>query len=254
MKGNIWVYIIIYGILGIVFMGSVSGAIGELKPQQVNTNVTLPQYSDSATYQNISSVLVGNGTLVILNVQMTKNGNDFSYILNSSYTTSLGKYCVNGYGDDADDTTWNYCFNVTPTGTDIETGSSLIYGFLLFILLLFIYFWFYVIFSLDLQNERDEVTGQLLGISLKKYIKMVMIGVSYGLILLTLNLMVALSESIQQISQFSGIIGSIFSIMLSLTWVWTLCIIIWIAVVAFNDGKLLRDLKRMLKETEGMYE
>lgn len=105
----------------------ISGAIAELKPQKINTNITLPQTSDSATYQNISSILLANGTLLFLDAEMTKNGYDFYYILDSSYVTSLGRYCVNGYGDDIDDTTWRYCFEVTSTGKENLTTFLFIF-------------------------------------------------------------------------------------------------------------------------------
>jgi len=113
-------------LFSVLLMGIVSASIGELKPQQVNTNITLPQTSDSATFQNISSILLSNGTLVILNAPMTKSGSNFYYILDKSYVQSLGRYCVNGIGDDTDDTTWNYCFEVTRNGESSTNSQAVI--------------------------------------------------------------------------------------------------------------------------------
>lgn len=130
------------------------------------------------------------------------------------------------------------------------TGDAILYAALLFILFFFDMFIFYIISALSLQNHRDEVSGQILGINLKKYIKIVLIGISYGFILITLNLMVAIATELTDVTQFLGLIGAIFSVMLSLSWIWTIGIIIWIIFNVINDFRIDKDLKKMMEAAE----
>lgn len=123
--------LLLFLFFGIFLINLVSASIGELPTQTANTNIVLPQTSDSATFQNISSIILGNKTVIFLNVSMTKTGNDFYYTLNKSYVQSLGKYCVHGYGNDVDDATWQYCFEVTPSG---QSGNANIVFFLFIII------------------------------------------------------------------------------------------------------------------------
>lgn len=232
----------------LIGMGVVSSSISDLEPQSVNKSVVLPQFSDTATYQNISSILLGNGTILFLNAPMTKSGFDFFYTLNSTYTSSLGKYCVNGYGNDVDDPTWQYCFEVTNLGFTSDTGGSIIYSILLILLILFDLFVVYIIVVLDSDNHRGS-DGEYIGISIKKYLRIILIGVTYGLILLTLNLMTVVSSATDS-SQFYNIMKGLFSLMLRMVWVWTFVIFIWIAVTVWKDNSLIKEIKQRLGEGE----
>ena len=102
------------------------------------------------------------------------------------------------------------------------------------------------------ENYRDS-EGNFVGISLKKYVRVVLIGISYGLILLTLNLMNAMATTSAEIPQFAGIIGGIFLAMLSVAWIWTLVIVIWMGIMAWKDGNLIKEIEEKIKEAQGSY-
>lgn len=130
------------------------------------------------------------------------------------------------------------------------TGDAILYAALLFILFFFDLLVFYIISSLSLQNNRDENSGTIMGINFKKYLKIALIGISYGLVIITLNLMVAVATDLTDLTQFLGLIGAIFSVMLSLAWVWTVAIIIWIVFNILNDFKIHKDLLRKMEELD----
>lgn len=125
------------------------------------------------------------------------------------------------------------------------TGDAILYAVLLFILFCFDLIVFYIIAVLNLQNHRDDYSGEIMGVNLQKYIKIVLIGISYGLVLITLNLMVAIATDLTDVQQFLGLVGFLFSAMLSLAWVWTIGIIIWIIYNIINDQSLVQDLNKM---------
>jgi hypothetical protein len=135
-------------------------------------------------------------------------------------------------------------FDVTVSGLLMETSAAILYGFLMLIFLLINFLLFYTIGKLDLQNLRDEETGQIKQINLGKYLKITLIGISYGVILLTLNLINALALVVNQVPQFSGIIGSLFLIMLRLAWPWTIGIIIWLGFAISQDSKFSKEIKQ----------
>ena len=64
-----------------------------------NNNVSLIQTCADCTFNNITSIKLGDGSVLIVDKAMSQSGSYFNYSLNSTYTSSLGKYIVNGIGD-----------------------------------------------------------------------------------------------------------------------------------------------------------
>ncbi|KKL44429.1 hypothetical protein LCGC14_2365800, partial [marine sediment metagenome] len=127
----------------------------------------------------------------------------------------------------------------------------IIYDVLLILMFLLDLLVIFIIISLEVENPRDE-EGNFIGLTLKKYGRIVLIGISYGLILITLNLMNAAALNLSGATQFAGIIGGIFLAMLSVAWIWTLSIIIWIALVIWDDGKIVKEIRARLEEMENV--
>lgn len=237
--------------IGIFFLSFTSASISNLGTFQQNSNVELIQTSSDGTFNNVSKVLFPNGSVAINETAMVRDGT--FYNLTFTNTTTLGTYLVNGFGDIGGVvTTWNYEFTITPFGTQIE-NSGVIYGVLLLIFFFMDLIVFYIISRLNKENFRND-EGIFVGISIQKYLRVILIGISYGLIVVTLNLMNATATTSSQISQFSGIIGGIFSAMLSAAWVWTIIIVIWLAVMSWKDADFVNQMKKKLKELEEMHQ
>ena len=234
-------------ILGIFLISFASAQIQSLGIFKLGEEINLIQTCDNCTFNNITSVLYPNSTQTIGESEMTKVGTVYNFTLSPDRTAKIGTYIVNGFGDlDGIDTVWNYNFEITTFGGKVS-NSGIIYAVLLLIIFGMDLLVFFLIYRLGHENYRDE-EGNFVGISLKKYMRAVLIGVSYGLILITLNLMNAAAATTSQISQFTGIIGGIFLAMLSVAWVWTLIIVIWIGIMAWRDGNFIKEFKDKLNE------
>lgn len=110
---------------GIVFLNFISASP---RTYQQGENITLSQTCDDCTYINVTKITLGNETVLEMNTPMTSDstGHEFTYILNDTYTSSLGTYTISGFGDDSDETTWNYNFEVTSTGDSFSTAGSIV--------------------------------------------------------------------------------------------------------------------------------
>ena len=113
-------------IIGLFLISFTSAAISYLGSFQQGECITLPQTCITCTYNNISRVIVSPTSTVILEeVVMTKDGSYYSY--ETCNTTLLGKYDVNGFGDlDGTQTSFNYYFDVTPSGVTGVLGLFII--------------------------------------------------------------------------------------------------------------------------------
>lgn len=211
--------------------------------------IELYQSCPTCTYNEIRAIKYPNGTIIPSNISMTKTNSDFIYKFCN--TSNLGEYTYYVYGNKGGlsyESSEEGIFEVTPSGKVLNTSSSISSGFLLFLCLMFDFIVFFIIFNLSFKNYEKD--GEYIGISMKKYIKIVLIGISYGLILLTLNLMESIANTMSSISQFSGIIGGIFLIMLNGTWIWTFVIFIWIMIATWKDNQLIKEIRKRLEEGE----
>ena len=152
-----------------------SGLVGAFpSPQRVDTDIPLTQTCNNCTQVNVTSVLLGNGTLIQLGAIMTRNGTNFNYTLSNTYTKSLGQYCVNGIGNDGDEEIWRYCFEVTRTGNStLSSGSSTFY---IVVFVVFLFLFILTIFGINKlpgRNSKDE-EGKVMQISYLKYFRAVL--------------------------------------------------------------------------------
>ncbi len=232
----------------LIFLISLASAqIQSLGTFKLGDDVNLIQTCDNCTFNNITSVLYPNSTQTIGEFEMTKRGTIYNFTLSSDNVTELGTYIVNGFGDlDGIDTVWNYNFEITSFGTKVS-NSGIIYASLLLIIFGMVVLVFFFIFTLGKENYRNG-EGEFVGISLKKYLRIVLIGVSYGLILLMLNLMNAAAVTTSEITQFAGIIGGIFLLMLDASWIWTISIVIWIGIMIWKDGNLIKEIEKRMED------
>lgn len=102
----------------------------------------------NCTFNNISSIKLGDGTILNLNVQMTNQSAIFyNYTLNGNYTTSIGRYTVVGVGDlDGKNEVWTYSF-------DVKGGSET------FIIILLILFFVLTVYGISIKNAWVSLIG-----------------------------------------------------------------------------------------------
>jgi len=124
LRENKWTLSIITILIILLLASMISASPGTYKQ---NTNITLIQTCDDCTFNNITTIVLGNKTVLNINEAMTQgSGNVYSWILISNHTSSLGIYTINGIGDDSSGANWVYTIEVTPSGKSTTTGNSLL--------------------------------------------------------------------------------------------------------------------------------
>ena len=99
----------------LVSLWAVNAEIQNLGTFEINKCVELKQLGAGFTNCTLTSVMVPNGTINIINTMMDRNIVEYNY----TYCTTpmIGSYIVNGYcSESGGDTVWNYNFDVTTTG------------------------------------------------------------------------------------------------------------------------------------------
>jgi hypothetical protein len=131
------IYLLFVFLISIVLLQlTLVSAVTNLGIFKQNECVNLIQTCSACTYVNISSVIYPNSTQALGQEVMTKLGTTYNYTF--CKTSLLGKYIVNGYGDDAGVlTVWAYDFNVTTTGQENNNIIPLFLALGGFIILIF---------------------------------------------------------------------------------------------------------------------
>lgn len=122
MKKPLLIFAIAVMILAIPFSSSIS-SLGTFEKEE---DVVLKQVCATCTYVNITSVSYPNSTKIIGPISLNKNGEEFTYVLDSNYTDKLGTYNVNGVLDPSGGVEeFGYTFEVTNAGKNFSTGEAL---------------------------------------------------------------------------------------------------------------------------------
>ncbi len=235
--------VLIFGIFLLSFASAETQNLGTFK---VNTAINIEITCDGVcTSMNITSITDPDSIRIVGKFPMTKSGTVFNFTLGSGNTSKIGVYTVKYEGDLGGTIRASpFNFEITSFGTKIS-NSGVIYGVLMLIVFGLDILVFFFIFFLGRENHKND-DGDFVGISLQKYGRAVLIGVSYGLILITLNLMNAAANTTSEITQFAGIIGGIYLAMLSVAWVWTISVMIWIGIMVWKDANLIKFIQERM--------
>ncbi len=216
------IYLLMFSILLISFT---SAAIFDLGVFERDTTIQLIQTCNNCTFNNISNVLLPNGTLTFENVAMDKVADFYNVTFNQ--TQSLGQYIVNGFGDpDGVTTTFNYIFSITPTGQDLDTPQSILVIGLIVILIAMTLFFF------NASNKTESIPFKVFFAALGLLFIMVTVGVSIN--------------SIKQLmlvgSVFAGTFTAIYTLVLALVSAGGIALILYVIIVALKQFRMNRGL------------
>lgn len=173
-------------ILSFVFIISiVSGAT--LQPVKLNSCVDLTQSCSNCTFVNITSVIYPNGSKIVNNVAMTKQGTEFNYTFCD--TKQIGEYTYVTFGNpDGYLISQPVTFDVNPQGKNYSTVDGLIYGIAIIVLIGIFLLSLYAFVVIPFENLRGS-DGTIVQVSYKKYLKIfafmmcyvTLVGISYFL-------------------------------------------------------------------------
>ncbi len=212
-----------------------------LKPAKLNDTYTIIQTCASCTTVNITVSNV-NGIL-FSNQNMSNNGSGvWIYDIVPNITS---RHDIAGIGDlDGVDTSFVTFFEVTPSGKVATTGDSILYVLFTFVFFSIIVVLAFFIFIMPNQNERNE-SGEETKIIRLKYIRFGLMFLIYPLTILLLNFLLGLSNTFTALLMFSGIFSFLFMTMLSLSWVYTIVMILWLVFMAIHDTNISRHIKKL---------
>lgn len=180
--------------------------------QEVNVTITCLNngYCSNESSCNIN-LYSPTGTLVIENQNMTRT-DSFFYI---TYTpTKEGIYAVSGFCTDnnlygeAD-----YYFEVTRDGNKVATGESIMYIWILIILLLLVVLGIYLSTIIPYKNIEEETRdGKIIrAITLTKYMKLIVIWITSGIALMFLTILTGMINNYVQFIEMKSMFTSIYT-------------------------------------------
>jgi len=223
------------------FISLISASPGIYKQGQ---DINLIQTCADCTSINVSKITAPNGTILISNVQMTKDGSAFNYTLNSSFTNDLGTYHISGIGNPGGtNEVWTYSFFVNYKGDTISSAQAMLYiGFIVVIILVFI-FTLAGISKLPKGNEKDEF-GRILSINKLKYLRPALWFFEWMLFIALLFLTSNIAFAYLNEQMFANILFVLFKITFGITPLIVIVWIIWIFVEMFHDKEFQNMLNR----------
>lgn len=209
---------------------------------QKDTCIQLYQNCDNCTYVNMSSIKYPNATLDIINKAMTQNGKDFNYSFCN--TTSVGGYFYNVCGDKNGVLKCEVIgFTITPTGTILSTGESIIYLVMLFILVAVLIVLIYGAISMEWSHQRNS-DGIVSSLSNKRIYKIALMTLSYFCLMWIFGILRRTAESFLILSGTEKFFTYLYVIMLSLAMPIMICAIIIGFIVWIQNMKLEKKLAR----------
>ena len=220
---------VLFLFMGVLLIGLSSAAIFDLGVFEQDTTIQLIQTCNNCTFNNISNILLPNGTIILGEVAMEKDDTFYNFTFNR--TGNLGQHIVNGFGDpDGDITTFEYVFSITPTGQNLDTPQSiLVIGLILILIALTVFFF-------NASHKTESVPFKVFFGALGFLFIMLTVGISIN--------------SIQQLmlvgSVFSGTFSAIYTLVLALVSAGGIGLMIYIIIVALrqfrrNSGAVDKD-------------
>lgn len=157
----------------IINLGNLS-AQSDCFPHQRMKDLHVSVTSINSTQCNITNINTPNNTILI-NQQMTKNGQTFNGTISSANLQSSGYHIIQVGCSNAN---YEICRDVTETGKQLSTEQSLMYLIILIIMFGFFILSMYGSIAIPFNNERNN-DGEVLKVNWKKYSKLLCIGVTY---------------------------------------------------------------------------
>ena len=231
-KYNLMFGLIIVMLLSITFVSAID-TLGTFKQSQP---IVLLQLCSTCTYNWVSSVVNPNGTQIMGLEEMTQDGTQYNATLID--TSQLGTYNVNGYGDlDGTNEIWRYTFDVTATG-GASSSSQSSSQWIVLVLSVMLFFGL-IMGGLAIRggNNTDEMTGYILSVSTKKYLKYFMFALAWITLLWITYYTWMISYTFMQMQFVSDTLHFIFISMAVITFP------AFILYCYFNIANLVRDSK-----------
>ncbi len=183
---------------------------------RAGTCMSLTQTCGNCTFVNITGITYPNKTISVLDepIGMQKTGTFYNH---SFCETSLfGQYIISGDHDlDEEIDTWRADFISNALGREFTTADSILYIFLSISIFIMFAIALYFQITLPSKNPKED-NGIILKVTRVKYLKFMLILVTYPLFLWFLNILIAISTNFSSLSQFLGFFSFLFDVLVRL--------------------------------------
>lgn len=241
-KERIWLVVAFFVLIQVSLS---SAAQTSLETQTQNEEVRIIQTCATCTFNNISSITYPNSTNFTGVIAMTRIGSEYNYTLPGSFTGPLGVYTVNGLGDiNGENRAWVFTFEVTKTGTKLDTGTSIVYIILTFAVFFFFLLSLYLTVRTPYSNEVNA-RGAVIKVTRKKYLKIGLILLSYVLFVWFLNVLIALSDNFVELTLYYGFISFLFELLTRFSIPFSLFLLVLAFVEIIRDANFNAMFKKL---------
>ena len=209
--------------------------------------ISLTQTCANCSFVNITGITYPNKTDSGLSesILMQKTGTFYNHSFCD--TTSFGEYIVSGdHNLDGEIGIWNANFESNTLGREFTGADSIIYVFLSIAVFLMFAIALYFQIKLPSKNVSDD-DGVILKVSRVKYLKFMLILVTYPLFLWFLNILVAMSTNFSALSLFFGFFSFLFDILLRLSLPLFIFVFVVIIFNVIKDNHIHDMVKRFGK-------
>jgi hypothetical protein len=227
----------------VLCLGLASAEIQTLGIRTQAQPINLVQNCLNSTYSNITRIVYPNSTNAI-NIQtaMTKNGDDYNYTFLN--TNSLGQYLVYGQCDEnLVKTNWVYDFWITPSGTELSVGQSILYTIGLIIAIVIFFLTLYASIVTPFKNGRDE-HGKIISVNNLKWVKVGFIAITYFMLLFIVGLADGIFRNFLSVVGVNMFFNWLYYILLSLMYPLFVLGVVLMFVIYIVDYVAKKKLKR----------
>lgn len=245
--------VFLFLLLGILL---ISFASASQKTYKVNEELDLKVTCLNDGYcsnESVCNINVENpdDSLLVTGQNMTNQGSFHNYTITPE---QLGKYGVKGFCLDGElSQEINFPFWVTPDGNQIDTGESIMYIWILIILIILVALGIYLSYIIPYQNimDNNSIEKIVIKITKTKYVKLLTIWLTSGLILLFVTILTGMINNYIQFIEMKGIFTSIYTF-LSILGYGTSTVIIWLLFINFWKDILIN--KQLVKHGKAFIE
>lgn len=137
----------------------------------------------------------------------------------------------------------NGFIEVNPTGHDLREPEAILYIGIIIALIIFLIVTVYGAIAIPYRNERND-DGKIISVNDKKYLKILSIFASYGILTWLANIMISISNHYINIDISLTFFTIIFKLLISLLYPTLIFTIIFIAIQFVKDMKLNKMIDR----------
>lgn len=190
------------------------------------------------------TVLYPNSTILLDNQPMTNQLSFHNFTFTGEEINAVGFYqsiviCKDGSVEGAD----TPIFQATITGNVLTPEESRIYLLLTVAIFVSFCFVFFFTFKVPYSNEVNN-EGATIKVTRKKYVKLSLMLLSYGLTIWWFNILIALSDNYLTLPLYSGLVSFIFTTLINLSGIIPVVIIVIMGVEFIRDVYVNVEIKK----------